>query len=83
MNIQDGLMTLWQSTGIANFIKPENPEITNAFEQIFFKLFGNLTSRRCEQYSNALFPISCKFDGNSILIKHTSAFSRSKRDKGI
>ena len=34
MNIQDGLMTLWQSTGIANFIKPENPEITNAFEQI-------------------------------------------------
>ena len=29
MNIQDGLMTLWQSTGIANFVKPEDPTITN------------------------------------------------------
>ena len=40
MNIQDGLMTLWQSTGIANFVKPEDPTITNAFEQILHQ-FGS------------------------------------------
>ena len=40
MNIQDGLMTLWQSTGLYNFIKPENPEITNAFEQVLHQ-FGS------------------------------------------
>ena len=40
MNIQDGLMTLWQSTGIANFVKPEDPAITNAFEQILHQ-FGS------------------------------------------
>ena len=39
MNIQDGLMTLWQSTGIANFVKPEDPTITNAFEQVLHQ-FG-------------------------------------------
>ena len=39
MNIQDGLMTLWQSTGIANFVKPEDPTITNGFEQILHQ-FG-------------------------------------------
>lgn len=40
MNIQDGLITLWQSTGLYNFIKPENPEITNAFEQVLHQ-FGS------------------------------------------
>ena len=40
MNIQDGLMTLWQSTGIANFVKPEDPTITNVFEQILHQ-FGS------------------------------------------
>ena len=40
MNIQDGLMTLWQSTGIANFVKPEDPTITNAFEQVLHQ-FGS------------------------------------------
>ena len=40
MNIQEGLMTLWQSTGIANFVKPEDPTITNAFEQVLHQ-FGS------------------------------------------
>ena len=34
MNIQDGLMNLWNSTGIVNFVLPADPSITNPFEQI-------------------------------------------------
>ena len=34
MNIQDGLMNLWNSTGIVNFVLPADPNITNPFEQI-------------------------------------------------
>ena len=34
MNIQDGLMNLWNSTGIVNFVLPADPNITNGFEQI-------------------------------------------------
>ena len=33
-------MTLWQSTGIANFIQPADPAITNGFEQ-FLHQFGS------------------------------------------
>ncbi len=34
MNIQEGLMNLWNSTGIVNFVLPADPSITNPFEQI-------------------------------------------------
>ena len=34
MNINDGLVTLWHSTGIMNFVKPADPSITNGFEQV-------------------------------------------------
>ena len=34
MNIQEGLMNLWNSTGIVNFVLPADPNITNPFEQI-------------------------------------------------
>ena len=34
MNIQEGLMNLWNSTGIVNFVLPADPNITNSFEQI-------------------------------------------------
>ncbi len=34
MNIQDGLMNLWNSTGIVNFVLPADPSITNPVEQI-------------------------------------------------
>ena len=34
MNIQDGLMNLWNSTGIVNFVLPADPNITNGFEQV-------------------------------------------------
>ena len=34
MNIQEGLMNLWNSTGIVNFVLPADPTITNPFEQI-------------------------------------------------
>lgn len=34
MNIQEGLMNLWNSTGIVNFVLPADPNITNGFEQI-------------------------------------------------
>ena len=33
MNITEGLNTLWHSTGIMNFVRPEDPAITNVFEQ--------------------------------------------------
>jgi oxaloacetate decarboxylase beta subunit len=34
MNIEDGLLNLWNSTGIVNFVLPADPSITNPFEQI-------------------------------------------------
>ena len=34
MNIQDGLMNLWNSTGIVNFVLPADPNIESAFEQV-------------------------------------------------
>ena len=34
MNIQEGLMNLWNSTGIVNFVLPADPNIQNGFEQI-------------------------------------------------
>ena len=34
MNIQEGLMNLWNSTGIVNFVLPADPSITNPFEQV-------------------------------------------------
>lgn len=34
MNIQEGLMNLWNSTGIVNFVLPADPNITNGFEQL-------------------------------------------------
>ncbi len=40
MNIQDSLMKLWESTGIANFVQPVDPNITNGFEQ-FLHQFGS------------------------------------------
>ena len=40
MNIQDGLSTLWHSTGIVNFVKDADPAITNGFEQ-FLHQFGS------------------------------------------
>ena len=32
MNIQDGLMSLWNSTGIMNFVLPADPSL-KGFEQ--------------------------------------------------
>ena len=40
MNIADSLYKLWQSTGIANFVQPVDPNITNGFEQ-FLHQFGS------------------------------------------
>ncbi len=34
MNIQEGLMNLWNSTGIVNFVLPADPNIESTFEQI-------------------------------------------------
>ena len=34
MNIEEGLLNLWNSTGIVNFVLPADPNITNPFEQI-------------------------------------------------
>ena len=39
MNIGEGLVTLWNSTGIMNFVKPADPAITNGFEQ-FLHMHG-------------------------------------------
>ena len=39
MNITEGLNTLWHSTGIMNFVRPEDPAITNVFEQ-FLHMHG-------------------------------------------
>ncbi len=33
MNIQEGLMNLWNSTGIVNFVLPADPNLSG-FEQI-------------------------------------------------
>ena len=40
MNIQDSLLKLWESTGIANFVQPADPAITNGVEQ-FLHQFGS------------------------------------------
>ena len=40
MDIQESLNILWNSTGIANFVKPVDPTITNGFEQ-FLHQFGS------------------------------------------
>ena len=39
MNIEESLLKLWKSTGIANFIQPADPTITNSAEQ-FLHQFG-------------------------------------------
>ncbi len=39
MNIQEGLMNLWNSTGIVNFVLPADPNITNNAEQ-FLHMHG-------------------------------------------
>ena len=39
MNITDSLYKLWQSTGVANFVLPVDPNITSGFEQ-FLHQFG-------------------------------------------
>ncbi len=39
MNIKDGLITLWNSTGIANFVLPADPSIQSGFEQ-FLHMHG-------------------------------------------
>lgn len=39
MNIQEGLMNLWNSTGIVNFVQPADPAIENCFEQ-FLHMHG-------------------------------------------
>ena len=40
MNFSDGLMSLWQSTGIYNMVEKTDPTITNAVEQ-FLHQFGH------------------------------------------
>ena len=40
MNLQEGLLNLWNSTGIVNFVKDADPTITNGFEQ-FLHQFGS------------------------------------------
>ncbi len=40
MNINEGLATLWNSTGIMNFVKPADPSITSGFEQ-FLHMHGS------------------------------------------
>ena len=40
MNLEEGLLNLWNSTGIMNFIKSADPSITSGFEQ-FLHQFGS------------------------------------------
>ena len=40
MDIQEGLLNLWNSTGIMNFVQPADPNITNAIEQ-FMHMHGS------------------------------------------
>ncbi len=40
INIQDGLLQLWNSTGIMTFLQPQDPSITNCFEQ-FLHVHGH------------------------------------------
>ena len=40
MNLAESLEKLWNSTGIANFVLPADPNITNVFEQ-FLHQFGS------------------------------------------
>lgn len=51
MNFSDGLMSLWQSTGIYNMIEKADPTITNAVEQFF-------TSIRTPDYVSNLFVLA-------------------------
>ena len=39
MDIQEGLLNLWNSTGIMNFVQPDDPTITNVFSQ-FLHMHG-------------------------------------------
>ncbi len=40
INIQDGLLQLWNSTGIMTFLQPQDPSIENCFEQ-FLHIHGH------------------------------------------
>ncbi len=40
MNLSESLIKLWNSTGLANFVQPVDPTITNGFEQ-FLHQFGS------------------------------------------
>ena len=40
INIQDGLLQLWNSTGIMTFLQPQDPTIENCFEQ-FLHVHGH------------------------------------------
>ena len=40
INIQDGLLQLWNSTGIMTFLQPQDPSITSCFEQ-FLHVHGH------------------------------------------
>ena len=40
INIHDGLLQLWNSTGIMTFLQPQDPSITNSFEQ-FLHIHGH------------------------------------------
>ncbi len=40
INIHDGLLQLWNSTGIMNFLQPQDPSITSCFEQ-FLHVHGH------------------------------------------
>ena len=35
ISIQDGLLNLWNSTGIVNFVLPADPTIQNSVEQFY------------------------------------------------
>lgn len=48
MNIADSLYKLWQSTGIANFVQPVDPSITNGFEQFLHQF--RLTDYDCNLF---------------------------------
>ncbi len=40
MDLKEGLLALWNSTGIMNMVQPADPSITNVFEQVLHQ-FGN------------------------------------------
>ena len=41
ISIQDGLINLWNSTGIVNFVLPADPSIQNSVEQ-FLHMYGQI-----------------------------------------